>query len=130
MTFNWTDYFTLAERLTQVESGAPLSSASLRSAVSRAYYAAFNASKVFLIEREGCTFPKDGSIHRRVIAVFKHHENTEYKYLSEVLHRLRCLRNDADYSERLVLPGKTVRGSVAQAREVLNTLKNFGDQAQ
>jgi hypothetical protein len=47
MSFNWSDFLTLADALPRNPSSAGPEEASLRSAISRAYYAAFCGARDF-----------------------------------------------------------------------------------
>lgn len=56
MTFDWLDYLTLAQNL--VEQTVIVSEqAKFRSAISRAYYAAFHQAKQVLEEKDRLTIP-------------------------------------------------------------------------
>jgi hypothetical protein len=48
MSFNWSDYLLLAEAMTKKPNTPGPKEAALRAAVSRAYYAAFCASRNFV----------------------------------------------------------------------------------
>ena len=45
MSFNWTDFLTLADALVRAPNSPGPEEASLRSAISRAYYAAFHVAR-------------------------------------------------------------------------------------
>lgn len=65
MTFHWSEYLDLARELAQ----QPTDEAKLRSAISRAYYAAFIKSRNFLQQREGLNIPTENT-HKYIINYF------------------------------------------------------------
>jgi uncharacterized protein (UPF0332 family) len=85
------DFLALADQL-----AADHSEASQRSAVSRAYYAAFNAAKA-LIESCGLRFPSTNEAHAKLPMCMAHSGDAELKVAEGKLHSLRQQRNGADY---------------------------------
>ena len=71
MRFDWTEFLTLAEALRAAPGSPGPPEAALRSAASRAYYAAFHSALIFA-RREGFapSFLKDD--HKEIRAYFAH----------------------------------------------------------
>ncbi len=113
--FRWTDYLQLAKTLAASDDEA-----ALRSAISRAYYAALHGAAEACVENriliplEVLRGTKiDRSHHARVIAALARHDNPRVQRAGELLDAMRVLRNKVDYE-------LTFRGDVASiAHEVL-----------
>src|SRR3989338_5973911 len=86
-------YLKLAKKLAVINDEA-----SMRSAVSRAYYAAFHKAKLFA-ENDGigAKFSSDAKAHREVVEFLKKHADLGKRLLSPKLNRLRINRNTCDY---------------------------------
>ena len=112
--FNWNRYLMLAKRLAASEDEADL-----RTAISRAYYAAFHIAIEYCLTvrvripyavvRDG---KSDTSYHSRVIGALRSHANLHVREAGERLVFLRRWRNSADY--RLPFDGN-VRAVAHQA---------------
>jgi uncharacterized protein (UPF0332 family) len=85
------EFFALAQKLVQMRSEA-----ALRSAISRAYYAAYHCC-LKLFRELGFQFSKDSSAHEKVSAYLSHAVVTEIEFAGEELNYLRRRRNHADY---------------------------------
>ena len=72
------------------------SAARCRSAISRAYYAAFNVAAEALRQR-GCAIPQDAHAHGDVCDLLLRAGVRELTVAARVLGRLRISRNQADY---------------------------------
>ncbi|MGQ9626069.1 MAG: hypothetical protein ACUVV0_04085 [Anaerolineae bacterium] len=66
MSFNWADFLTLAEALLRDPNSPGPEEASLRSAISRAYYAAFRVTRNFGRDRGEFIPTGTGQDHRIV----------------------------------------------------------------
>ena len=65
MSFDWLEYLSLAHELVGLSPGAASHEARLRSAISRAYYAAFKMAFAYLSARDiSIVFGKTKPIHR------------------------------------------------------------------
>ena len=91
MAFDWAEFLVLAQELAQRREEA-----ALRSAISRAYYAAFGKAKAFL-ESEGVSFAADAGDHAQVWETFRGSSNDVRYYIGEDGFGLRNSRNRADY---------------------------------
>ena len=91
MAFDWAEFLALARALAQRREEA-----ALRSAISRAYYAAFGKARAFL-EAEGMSFAADAGDHALVWETFRGSSNDVRYYIGEDGFGLRNSRNRADY---------------------------------
>jgi len=91
MSFDWTHFLDVARDL--ADNSDLDTEARLRSAVSRAYYAAFNHARTYLTSR-GVTFFREFGDHERVLEQLRSHGHTD---LADELYRMRRWRNRADY---------------------------------
>ena len=108
MAFDWQEYMTLAGRLANGE-------AEQRSAVSRAYYAAFHTIKRYLIETTSIQLTQEGKDHQLVIKGLR----TEgYSTQSQLLLVLRDRRNECDYDDSIA----DLKGMYTQAINDARTL--------
>lgn len=98
MNFDWHEFLTLAKGLQSQPTLLGSSEASLRSAVSRAYYAAFQCALTFACQ-EGFEPTYGESSHTYLQRYFSRHTppNPTYQKISVQLNRLRTLRVKADY---------------------------------
>ncbi|HAZ46829.1 MAG TPA: hypothetical protein DDW76_30770 [Cyanobacteria bacterium UBA11369] len=120
MTFNWSEYLNLAQELAQQTTDE----AKLRSAISRAYYAAFIKSRNFLQEREGLTIPTENT-HKYVINQFKNSSDPVRIKIGRRLLRLRGFRNQADYDNTFPLLVEKTQESLTLARRIISSLDNL-----
>ncbi len=92
------------------------SAAEMRSAVSRAYYAAFNTSAEF-VRKLGFRLPEDSGAHEKVKRMLNNSGDETLEIVAQQLRTLRTKRNHADYhlSRRDVEQASTVRPLVIQA---------------
>jgi hypothetical protein len=117
----WTEYIALADEL-----GHRDSEAARRSAVSCAYYGAFNLARRWL---EGQIGPVDNrAVHRKVWDTFRQPDLatadtwTTWERIGELGDYLRALRNQADYDDTLPDLGRHATEAVAGARRILALL--------
>lgn len=123
--FAWHDFLALADDLAKVQNNTGYDEAQLRSAVSRAYYAALNITKDHLA-KSGNTFTNDSTTHSQVIGIFvkKFRETSDgnFKKIERWIRDLRDDRNCADYD--LPLPGRmditaTAKKALLQAGKII-----------
>jgi uncharacterized protein (UPF0332 family) len=102
--FKWQEYHTLASDLLLQADNSEQREAVLRSAVSRAYYAAFHAAKDYLQQSGkypstlGNNAPGESS-HKRVVEAFsKNVSNPTWGKIGRLLGRLKNDRHWADYN--------------------------------
>ena len=113
-------------RRTRRRSGGRGSEASQRSAVSRAYYGAFNPARRWLEANVGPI--ENRSAHRQVWGVFKSPTRAgggtraKWKAVGELGEYLRRLRNHADYVDDLADLDRHAPQAVATAGQILALL--------
>jgi uncharacterized protein (UPF0332 family) len=122
MPFDWTAYLDLARELAGQTPGPPLEEARLRSAISRAYYAAFKKAFNYLCDRDpGVRFQRN-DVHRYVCEKFLYNPDVSWQDVGSNLDRLRWLRNRADYDDQMTdLAGDTQR-ALSYAAEIITAL--------
>jgi uncharacterized protein (UPF0332 family) len=96
--FEWVHFLRLAEQLNDLVVANVDVEAQQRSAISRAYYAAFNLAKGYL-ESEGYgPYAEDASAHGEVKRAFNRTEDRVRKSIGQRLDALRESRNWSDYN--------------------------------
>src|ERR1044071_8652957 len=99
MPFDWKELITVAEFLqNQSNSNCP-QEAVLRSAISRAYYAAFCHARNYALNRPNMNdrliIQRDDNIHEKVPDYFRDKRNFK---IANTLRKLRIWRNQCDYN--------------------------------
>jgi len=126
MSFNWAEFLTLAEALLRNPNSPGPEEAALRSAISRAYYAAFCSARNLARDKNGLVLPRGPEVHGVIRDHFETSPDRVRRKIGTDLNRLRDYRNRADYDD--VLPGRPIslaQSSVAVARNVLNALNSL-----
>lgn len=119
-TFVWGDYLTVARRL----AAPPTDEADLRTAISRAYYAAYHAAAAF-VRAEGIL--ESGHTHVTVWDALAGDAGVDQAEAGRRGHRLKLLRQAADY--RNPFPGdidKQVRFALGEARSLVEVFEGLG----
>ena len=125
MRFDWSEYLDVARELASVASSSVNREAKLRSAISRAYYAAFINARNHLRDREGLLIPKTSDAHRYVKDQFQHSCDLVRQSLGGKLLRLRDFRRQADYVD--TFPGLVgiTQTALKLSEEVIAILSNL-----
>jgi uncharacterized protein (UPF0332 family) len=128
VSFNWTDYLTLAENLVRDPSSPGPKEASLRAAISRAYYGAFCSARSFAETKDNPPLSRKGkaSDHRLIIDHFAKFPDPDRKKISVNLDRLRSDRNKADYDDHLHQSNSLATISIQRAQEIIKSLQSLG----
>ncbi len=110
MPFDWATYLDLARELAGQSLGPSLEEARLRSAISRADYAAFKTAFNYLCSKHpAARFQREGT-HQYVYEKFWYSADAGWREVGSLLDRLRRLRNKADYDDQVDdLPSETHR---------------------
>lgn len=116
MPFTWADYLTVANTL-----NAAGDEASLRAAVSRAYYAVFGEAKEAAETEKGEEF-STGSIHEAVINYFDGSTDNSRKAFAANLKRLKSSRVRADYHRNRVVDARYASQAISEATNLLTDL--------
>lgn len=120
MSFNWKDYFVLAQELLERSEERYL-----RSSISRAYYG------VFCIARDKAglkdyrpNFRKgDPGVHEKVISTYRDSLKREEKLAGRILDKMRRSRNKSDYNGNITLKEDDAKRAIQDASNVLNNLR-------
>jgi uncharacterized protein (UPF0332 family) len=132
MTFDWSAFLHLAEALESGAGNGELEDARYRSAISRAYYAAFCSARDHLRHELGHDhIPRQGA-HEYVRRQFQglRRVRGEYRVVGAYLRRLHVARAEADYNSewRADLSG-AARIAIADCRRVLQSLEAVRSEA-
>ncbi len=109
--FDWSAYLDVAERLYAEDADE----ATLRTCISRAYYATFHAARRHV--RQHVDVPRPHA-HRFVWRWYTAHSSSNLRNLGHLGLRLSQLRNGADYDG-------TIHPSPREVREVLDRAAGF-----
>ncbi len=126
MSFHWSEYLTLAQELTSTASTSAIQEADLRSAISRAYYAAFGQARAHLVEIENVDIPYGTNVHWFVVDNFENSDESIRRTIGHLLHHLRSTRNIADYENVFYRDVRGVaRAALSEAEEVIRLLRTL-----
>ena len=125
MTFDWSQYLKLAQELAGQGVTAAAQEARLRSAISRAYYAAFCLARDHLRHKEKHPVPTNGRAHAYVRNQFRNSSDRARKKLGHNLGRLHKDRKRADYDDSVPDLEKTTTSDIILAQRVLHALANL-----
>jgi uncharacterized protein (UPF0332 family) len=117
MTFDWTKYLILAKELSERANDE----ASLRSAISRAYYAAFCTARNRLLQ-EGEEIPRTGEAHNLVWEKYRESAHRGRKKIGVIGDRLRRSRNIADYEDEFPNLDRKAYETVVSTSDLLASL--------
>lgn len=125
MSFDWTDFLALAEKLSDAPQTPGPEEACLRSSVSRAYYAMFKTVLSFAETETGYEPREYGSDH---VALPLHLQDSSDGSCVDIgikLDRLRLNRRQADYDDKLKHdPRKLAQMSVKTAQRIVELMGN------
>ena len=119
MAFDWTRFLVLAEELGQRRNDA----AAQRTAISRAYYAAYCSARLRL-RQDGVVIPPTSAAHRVVWNRYLTANAQHRRAIGVTGERLRRARNRADYDDYFPQLAGTVRISLARARYIIAALQH------
>ncbi len=121
MTFDWSEYLTLARQLAGETSAVPTGESRQRGAISRAYFAAYCRARNYLRDREGLAIPQRDP-HVFVRREFSHRSVPGYGPLGADLQRLHLDRNKADYDDVVPELVRMVEANLLRSARVLAAL--------
>ncbi|MBC8254240.1 MAG: hypothetical protein H8E35_09425 [Ardenticatenia bacterium] len=127
MPFDWTEFLTFAKALESDPNSPGPPEAALRSAASRAYYAAFHEALKFA-RSEGYDPMPTGDDHRRLREYFRDHQSNDKRRRRIATELGRCWdqRRRADYDVRLRKEPVSLAGhAIGMARSVLKELDSL-----
>lgn len=116
--FPCSDCLKLANKLAGINNEA-----SMRSAVNRAYFAAFHKTKMFA-QNSGVKFSgaKRSDIHTDIVKFLFGHNDEKVKLLSPELDRLRNDRNKCDYADNVKSLVGMTSNAIISAEEIFNNI--------
>lgn len=122
MSFLWADYLAVARHLTGYSDASGHAEACLRSAISRAYYAALNTARNLLRDQWGIEVPETAEIHSFIPQWFLGDDGMDQKEIGALLDRLRDRRRKADYDDEITKASSLARRSLADAQLVIDLI--------
>ncbi|MFQ6057936.1 MAG: hypothetical protein ACE5MB_03520 [Anaerolineae bacterium] len=125
MSFCWADYLTVASHLMEHSTASSYQEACLRSAISRAYYAALNTARDLLRDQWGIEVPESAEIHWFVPQWFMDEDDLDRKEIGALLDRLRDRRRKADYDNEITKVSSLAKRSVTDAQLVINRVSTL-----
>jgi len=129
MAFDWKEYFNLALSL-QGKTKKYTQEASLRCAVSRAYYAAFCYARNYAWHEHGFEPTYDSDDHN---SVREHFRDWQMPSISGWLLQLRQWRNDCDYHDTVSNVSRLCTEAIKQAQKIFDALEptmSLGESTQ
>lgn len=114
MGFDWKEYLYLAKELKQRAGNTFNQEAALRSAVSRAYYAAFCYLRNYACDKLGFIKKRSSRDH---IDLVKHLREKNHGDIASILEELRNWRKDCDYEDVIKGDLQTKAGSAIKRVE-------------
>jgi uncharacterized protein (UPF0332 family) len=126
--FDWVEYLDLAERLRSDATTGEFE-ARLRTAISRAYYAAFHHLRLLIYESDPA--PKLTGIHDRLIqATFGDGVREDVRLVGVAVEFLKKARVDADYANPLKGNlSSMAEAACAAARDVVEEIRRIRSNA-
>ena len=98
----WSGYLNLARLLVGLPADEqPCNESIKRSAISRAYYSAFNEAMIHLVNKDGLILNRTENKHKIICDAFLQSVDPAKKSIGFRLKSLRLKRNGADYGEKL-----------------------------
>jgi uncharacterized protein (UPF0332 family) len=121
--FEWKEYLRLARALVEQADEA-----AHRSAISRAYYAAFG-SAVQALSFAGHKVPEDGSAHEYVWSVYRDADDGPLFYIAQDGARLRSKRRTADYLAHHAITRIDAQKACREAETAINAIERHSAPA-
>lgn len=126
MTFNWKDFLTFAENIKAAPDKPGPQEAALRSAVSRAYYAAFQAALEFGVS-EKFSPQWSGEDHIAIRKYFQQYtpKSDVRRKIALELQRLYDNRRKADYAKSVQNPTSLADWSIKSSQVIFLNLEQL-----
>lgn len=125
MSFDWSEYLKIANKLVQAKSTFYASEGCQRTAISRAYYAAYCKARNLARDRGWVTLTKSAKDHSIVKNHFQNSRQRNKSRIGVILDRLRDDRNDADYEDVLNNPNAIASVSIMRAKKIFRLLSSL-----
>jgi uncharacterized protein (UPF0332 family) len=120
MSFDWRDFLKIADALAELRISVS-QEALFRSAVSRAYYAAFGAARAQAGVLRAST-RKSAAEHGELAAFYTKRFGEAGEQIAVLLNRMRTFRNAADYDATFDDAGAICEITLKDAHNLLNLL--------
>jgi len=117
MSFDWNNYFSLAEFLRDITDPPFEKEAAQLSAISRAYYASFHFACSYAESLLGFVPTKTGADH---IGLIRHLQSKGKSKLANQLHDLLEFRHKSDYDAEYSKISITVGTAITRSRNAIN----------
>ncbi len=129
MSFDWIEYFYFAKEFSSNPGPACSQEADYRTAITRAYYAAFIKARDFIEKKDGGLVDFGKGTHENVIKQFERSSDTNLNTIAIYLRQIRYYRVSADYYSTFNGKGKTMLQAldftVDTAEDIIETLKTL-----
>ena len=127
ISFNWTEYLSVAESLCgiTVSGPSPGAEARQRAGVSRAYYAGYVSARNLLRDVDRIPIPAAGNPHAFVQQRYERDADPQRAQIGIALSRLRVARNRCDYDDDVPHLASLARRSLARAAQLLSDLQRL-----
>ena len=126
MSFDWSEYLKLARELVELDNASTIGEARLRSAISRAYYAALNKAVDYIEAAEGKDYlPTTPEKHYDTRSYFFQRRDQVSEQIANNLNYLRSQRNKADYEADTRINDVMARETVRRAGLVIHQLSQL-----
>ncbi len=122
MRFDWREYLELAKKISNMSDLELSEEALYRSAVSRAYYAAFCWCRNFAYQRLGFKTSDTSKAHKELREFLKR-KGGKWIRLASQLNNLRLWRNKCDYEDEVQGLSNMLKESIKFSENVINTCK-------
>ena len=125
MSFSWNDFKEIANAHRDDvirDSTARLAEAKARTAIGRAYYAAFNVARSFAKASSGTDF-RGRNTHQNVAGWFRDSADNSLKRVGSRLDHVRELRNRADYQKQYPQCLASMRSAMEESEGILEYLR-------
>jgi len=123
-SFNWSDFLELAKQLQRAGSES-----SYRTAISRAYYAAFHPARAYVLTRHG-QFLEKRSEHDQTWGRFARSNDAEESQLGQWGNDLKRLRVNADYHLNRATGSREVLTTLNYANKIIQQIEKFRSNAE
>ncbi|MSQ14690.1 MAG: hypothetical protein EXR50_02360 [Dehalococcoidia bacterium] len=127
MSFNWSEYLSVAEGLCGLIVSGPIAGieAQQRTGVSRAYYAGYISARNYLRDVEHIQIPTRVDAHTLVANHYQNNSDSVRAQIGIDLSRLRVARNRCDYDDVVSQLPALTRRSLIQAAQILDNLRKL-----
>ena len=120
-SFSWDDFLALAEKLA-IEARQERNEGKRRTAIGRAYYAAFNQARTYAISQRIVSSADEGSVHATLSRRLSEQSNREVANVGNILRTLFKARKHADYDLAPPCTDLHLDPALRQARDILGRL--------